>query len=106
MLKNDDLIALKNLYFEMKKFKIPKSSKNEKLASWLENVIELDSHYAGYALTVSEGGGVSSKDLYNVENLKNSLNSIQVFDDEDKKIFEECKIYIKIINQIDSLLRK
>ena len=104
MQKKEELQRLKNLYHELEKFKIPKCSKNEVLASWLDNVMELDAYYAGLALTASEGGKISSKDLYDIAKLKYSLNDIKSYSEEDKYILDECKSYLKIIEQIDFLL--
>lgn len=104
--RNDELKALKNLFFKIEKAKFPDIPENELLANLIDNITDLDSYYAGLALTVSEGGKISLGDLYNIEELKKSLNSIQIQNEKDKKILEESKMYLETIDQIDRLLRK
>ena len=72
---------------------------------WLE-ITGLDSYYAGWALTVSEGGKISSQDFYNIDGLKKWLERIRCDYEEDKQILEECRSYLKIINQSDQILHK
>ena len=106
MNKNEELKELKSLYAKMQEFKFPKFPKNEILANWMDSIFELDPYYAGWALTVAEGGKISLRDLYDIKELKKYLNSIQIDNEEDLKILEECKCYLKILEQVDELLHK
>jgi hypothetical protein len=106
MSKNEERKILKNLYLEMRQMKIPAFPNNESISNFIENIIELDSYYAGLALTAVEGGRVLINDLYAMGELRNTLNSIQAYDDEDKKALDECGLYFKKIEEVDQLLRK
>lgn len=106
MSKSKDLEMLKNLYLQIKNLNTPNYSQNVDLETWIENLIELDAYYAGWALTVAEGGKISTHDLYDMDKFKKKLASIQVDNDEDEMILQECRAYLKIIDQIDHLLRK
>lgn len=97
-------IELKKLYSELKELKVPKFPKNEELGNWIEDLFEVDSYYAGLALSASEGEKISKKDLISIENLRQSLNSITVQNENDKKILKDCQIYFKKIEQLYQLL--
>lgn len=101
-----DLQDLKNLFIQMSKLNMPPCSNNEALEAVAENIIELDAYYAGLALTVAEGGEISMKNLYNIDEIKNKLDQVKVDTLEDKKILEDCSVYLEIIDQINNLLIK
>ena len=107
MNKEEDRKNLKDLYFEFKQMKLSHHFvKNTDLADWIDDIMVLDAYYAGLALTVAEGGKIALSDLYNIEAYENSLNSIQVNDEEVVKILKYCNLYLNKLNQIDKLLRK
>jgi hypothetical protein len=106
MHRQEDRKILKNLYFEMEKLKIPRNIDNQQLLNWTEHLIDLDPYYAGLALSVAEGDKVTLGELYDIESLRKSLNSIQINEEQDKEVFEICNYYLKIIEKIDGLLRK
>ncbi|MCE5318103.1 MAG: hypothetical protein LLG04_12190 [Parachlamydia sp.] len=107
MNKNNDLNLLKNFYFEIERLNLPKFSvSNENLDQLVEKIVELDSYYAGLALTVSEGGVFEVKDLYNIKELFDLLQLIHPSSEEDRKILSDCQMFVNVIDQIDQLLRK
>lgn len=102
----EDKKKLKELYFDMMKMKLGTSCKNQELDDIIESICELDPYYAGLALTVSEGGKIHKKDLFDIESLKNKLNLIVIGDENDEAVLSQCCDFIRVINEIDSILRK
>lgn len=103
---NEYKTKLKELYFKMCGMKISKSKNNRDLDELVEKIFELDFYYAGLALSVSEGGIVKKKDLYEISGLINIANSIVANNVVDEKVLTECKNFINTINEIDCTLRK
>jgi hypothetical protein len=95
----------KEIYLELLNLKTPNFSKNKNLNELEEKILEIDPHYAGLALTLSEGGHVALSDLYDVQQIKEQLNRIHLNNAEDEKNFELCKQYIDTVESLDTLLR-
>ncbi len=64
---------LKNLFLELRDMKIPKFSQNDKVDDCVEQIIELDSYYAGLALSTSESKKPFKENLYDIRELKKKI---------------------------------
>ncbi len=96
---------LRELYRELGKLKILQSTDNEVLSSIIEKLLEMDSYYAGLALSAAEGTSIEKKQLYDIKELKNKLRSISPLSREDSEIYEVCKVFIDKLYEIDMTLR-
>ncbi len=96
---------LKQLYLELTKRRTTKNSENQELDTITYRINELDAYYAGLALTASEGGKISLKSLYDIEELVELLKKISTFNQEDILLLEECRSFLKTLSQIDAMLR-
>ncbi len=106
MKNKEKLKELKDLYENLESINFIKLSTNEELNNWIDDVALLDSYYAGFARSAAAGGDVYKKDLYDIEELENDLNSIVIKDQKEKADLENCLVYIRKLRQIDNILRE
>ncbi len=105
MNQQTNMKKLKDLYFKIKQLSPPPFSGNQLLSDVVETIIELDPYYAGLALTVSESGKVLSPELYKLDNLLSMLNKVELENEMDREIYNQCKVYLDCFSQINSLLK-
>ena len=96
---------LRELYSELGTLKIPQSTENEVLSSIIEKLLEMDSYYAGLALSAAGGTSIEKKQLYDINELKTKLRSISPLSSKDWEIYEVCKVFIDKLYEIDTILR-
>lgn len=106
---NADRKKLKQAHEELRNLPLPKFSKQDDLSNWIEELFEIDAHYAGLSLSVSEGDKISKENLYDLIKFRKSLDLIQHTnkntDQEDLEIIKNCYIYLDKIQNIDCILK-
>lgn len=105
MKKADVCSELKNLYKKLENLKLPQFSDNRSLNEVVENIAELDPYYAGLALSVSEGGNVLLRDLYDIDALKEKISSVKVTSDKEYAITKEFIFFANTLERINNLLK-
>jgi hypothetical protein len=107
---NSEKIKLKELYENLKKRSLPKFSPHDELSNWIEELIEIDAHYAGLTLSAIEGEKISKKNLCDLIKLRKSLDLIELNSKDNSKenyeIMNNCYNYLDNIQSIDFILNK
>lgn len=95
----------KVLYYELKKAKTPKNAQSEVLEELIDSMQDLDAYYAGIALSTSEGAKIATTSLYDIDHLCEILEHIAQTENEDSALLLECRIFLKILKQINDLIK-
>lgn len=75
------------------------------MSNLIEELIEIDAHYAGLAYTVAHGGKVIRSDLIDLAGFGKLINLTKVNSDDELVTMNKCKERFEIIVEIDSILR-
>lgn len=76
MKMNAERKKLRELYENLKDQPFPNFSSQDELSNWIEELIEVDAHYAGLSLSAAEGERISKNSLCNLIKLRDELDLI------------------------------
>jgi len=107
---NSERMKLKKLYETLRESPLPRFSPHDELSNWIEDLIEIDGHYAGLSLSAIEGEKIAKNNLCDLIKLRNSLDLIKLNNKDNSKenlrIIRSCYDYLDIIQSIDFMLNK
>lgn len=107
---NEERTKLKKLYEELRELPLPKFSSQNEISNWIEDLIEIDAHYAGLSLSVAEGENPSSDCLCDLNKFRQALDLIKLKNTDESEvnfeIINNCYSYLDKIQNIDLLLKK
>ncbi len=89
----NDITRLLNKHMQME---FPKFSENDELAEWIEDLAEIEGHYVGLITTDK----IKNKDLDELTKIGSKLTRIRVTDNDDIEVFNYCKKYFQILNEL------
>ncbi len=95
---------LKESFNDLSCTPFPKYKDSSQISDLLCSLAELDSYYAGWALTVANGGKISPRDLHNMEPIWSQYRAISPKNEMERKILSQCYDRLMIIDRINKYL--
>ncbi len=103
---------LASAFRRLKELSFPEFAESDELADWQADLVELDAHVAGIAITILAGrrAGFGAADLATIhtyiDTLHQRLESLQYIPADDHGIVVECKNYLAAIDEVVQSMRE
>lgn len=89
----------------LKAASFPRSPEDPDLGEWIMELLEIDGHYAGLAMTVVGSGRVTPPAAHELDDLRSWLDDVRVATPGDEEVLAQCRSYFRVLERLHAALR-
>ncbi|MDD4869890.1 MAG: hypothetical protein PHR77_04960 [Kiritimatiellae bacterium] len=103
-MKNQDMNLIHKEYEKFNQLTFPEKPQDIRLLDWILDLAEMDGYYSGIAETVLASHRMEKIEAKGLNEKMAELDTFDLKEEKDKKILNECQIYIRGLISLVSAL--